>query len=81
MKKVEFEIKEIEPESSKRFRVKISYLDNGKYKEKVFSFLNKDLKEDNFLAKIQAFFEEQNETINDKLKKFKGKKFEYILKS
>jgi len=77
---VEFEIKEIKPVSNKRFRVIVSYTENGVVKEKAFVFTNDYLIEDNFLAEIQKFFEEQNEGIEDKIKKFKGKKFKYKLK-
>ena len=77
---VEFEIKEIEPVSNKRFRVIITYKENEVVKEKAFVFTNDYLVDDNFLAEIQKFFEEQNEEIEDKVKKFKGKKFKYKLK-
>ena len=78
---VEFEIKEIEPVSNKRFRVIITYKENKVTKEKAFIFTNDYLADDNFLAEIQKFFEEQNEKIEDKIKKFKGKKFKYKLQN
>ena len=59
---VEFEIKEIEPVSNKRFRVIITYKENEVVKEKAFVFTNDYLVDDNFLAEIQKFFEEQNES-------------------
>ncbi len=77
---IEYEIKEIKQISNKRFRVKISYEIDGKSSENVFVFPIEMLDEDNFLAKIQEFFEHKFEDKTEKIKKFQGKKFKYTLK-